>query len=216
MKTAAFITIKLNSERLPNKNIHPRGDHPLSWHICSTLLNCRTIDEIYIYCSEERIMEYVPRHERLIFRKRDKRLDGSLIRAQDTYSAFIGEVDADIYLAALTTAPFLSSASIDHGVEQVLSGAYDSAFSAQKLQTFAWYKGEPLNYSPERIPRTQDMEPVYIETSGFFAFKRELWTTHQRRIGFRPYLQLVDQVEAIDIDTKEDYEFAQRVMIARR
>ena len=77
-------------------------------------------------------------------------------------------------------------------------------------------KGEPLNYSPERIPRTQDMEPVYIETSGFFAFKRELWTTHQRRIGFRPYLQLVDQVEAIDIDTKEDYEFAQRVMIARR
>lgn len=212
MKTVAFITIKLNSQRLPNKNILPLGEHPLSWYICDTLLHCRTIDEIYIYCSEERIMEYVPKDPRIIFRKREKWLDGDLIRAQDTYQAFVSEVDADIYVAALTTAPFIKAESIDAGVRMVQSGDYDSAFSAQKLQTFAWYQGKPLNYSPETIPRTQDLEAVMVETSGFFAFTKDLWLEHKRRIGFTPYIQIVDDVEAVDIDTKQDYEFAKKLM----
>ena len=212
MKTVAFITIKLNSSRLPNKNILPLGGHPLSWHICHTLLQCRTIDEIYIYCSEERIMDYVPKDPRLIFRKREKWLDGDLIRAQDTYQAFVSEMDADIYVAALTTAPFITAGSIDRAVAAVQSGEYDSAFSAQKIQTFVWYQGKPLNYSPESIPRTQDMEPVLVETSGFFAFRKEIWTQYKRRIGFRPYIQEVDDTEAVDIDTKQDYELAKKLI----
>ena len=169
MKTVAFVTIKLNSTRLPNKNILPLGGHPLSWHICNTLLQCKTIDEIYIYCSEERIMDYVPQDPRMRFRKREPWLDGDLIRAQDTYQAFVSEVDADIYVAALTTAPFMTAASIDAAVSKVQSGEYDSAFSAQKIQTFVWYQGKPLNYSPQSIPRTQDLDPVLVETSGFFV-----------------------------------------------
>ena len=212
MKTVAFITIKLNSQRLPNKNILPLGDRPLSWHICDTLLHCKTIDEIYIYCSEERIMQYVPQDSKIIFRKRDKWLDGDSIRAQDTYDAFVHEVDADIYVAALTTAPFIRAESIDTGVKCVQSGQYDSAFSAQKVQTFIWYQGKPLNYSPESIPRTQDLEPALVETSGFFVFTKDLWMNHKRRIGFHPYIQIVDDTEAVDIDTQSDYEFAQKLM----
>ncbi|OUO38219.1 HAD family hydrolase [Flavonifractor sp. An306] len=211
MKVVAFVTIKLNSQRLANKNILPLGKHPLCWHICNTLLNCKTIDEIYIYCSEERVMDYVPHDERLRFRKRETWLDGDLIRAQDTYSAFINEVDADIYVAALTTAPFIRAESIDSGVEKILLEGYDSAFAAQALRTFAWYGGKPLNYLPEKIPRTQDIEPVVIETSGFFAFKKQVWIGHKRRIGFKPYIQFVDDLEAVDIDTKEDYLFAQKL-----
>lgn len=216
MKTVAFITIKLNSQRLPNKNILPLGGRPLSWHVCDHLLQCRNIDEIYIYCSEERIMDYVPKDERLIFRKRETWLDGDAVRAQDTYTAFTGEVDADIYVAALTTAPFVRPESYDTAVLKVKSEGYDSSFAAQKLQTFAWYQGKPLNYDPALIPRTQDMEPVYVETSGFFVFRKELWKEHRRRIGFNPYIYLVDNIEATDIDTKEDFEFAQKIVSLAR
>lgn len=211
MKVVAFVTIKLNSSRLPRKNVLPLGGHPLCWHICDTLLACETIDEIYIYCSDEQVMGYVPQDERLIFRKRSAHLDGDLVRAQEIYSAFVDEVDADVYVAALTTAPFITARSIDAGVHAVLSGAHDSAFSAQSIQTFAWYQGQPLNYAPESIPRTQDLQPVLVETSGFFAFRKELWTQHRRRIGSTPHIQIVDAVEAVDIDTKEDYELAQRL-----
>lgn len=212
MKTVSFITIKLNSRRLPNKNILTLGNHPLSWYICNTLLQCKTIDEIYIYCSEERIMNYVPQHPKIIFLKREKWLDGDLIRAQDTYDAFVSEVHADVYVAALTTAPFIKAESIDNGVSKVKSGIYDSAFSAQEIKTFAWYRGKPLNYNPKDIPRTQDIDPVLIESSGFFVFRKELWMEHKRRIGFTPYIQIVDNIEAVDIDTKQDFELAKKIV----
>ena len=77
------------------------------------------------------------------------------------------------------------------------------------MQTFAWYKGEPINYDLTEVPRTQDMEPVFIETSAFFIFKRELWMNYGRRIGFHPYIQEVDEMEAVDIDTMDDLKFAQ-------
>lgn len=58
------------------------------------------------------------------------------------------------------------------------------------------------------MPRTQDLEPVWIETSGFFIFKKEIFMEHGRRIGFQTYIQEVSEKEAIDIDTKQDYDLA--------
>lgn len=53
------------------------------------------------------------------------------------------------------------------------------------------------------------MEPVFVETSAFFIFSRELWENHGRRIGFNPFIQEVDEIESVDIDTMEDLRFAQ-------
>lgn len=210
MKTVAFITIKLNSKRLPHKNILPLMDRPLCWHIANTMTQVKGVDEVYVYCSDERVKQYLP--ENVIFLKRDTYLDGDEIRANDTYSAFTKEVDADVYIAACTTSPFTRVSTVENALGKVLYEGYDSAFSAKRCQTFAWYKNKPINYELNSIPRTQDMEPVYIETSAFFIFKKEIWKEHGQRIGFNPYIQEVDDVEAIDIDEKEDYEFAQLIV----
>lgn len=212
MKVTAFVTIRLNSQRLPGKNLLPLGGHALAWHICNTLLECETIDKSYIYCSDERVMEHLPQSPRLLFRRRDKWLDGNEVTAQDTYGAFTSEVESDIYVAALTTAPFITAASIDRGVKAMLEQGHDSAFSAKRLQTFVWYDGHPVNYNPAAIARTQDLKPLYMETSGFYAFSRTLWQQHRRRIGFNPYVVEVNHREAVDIDNLEDYKFAEMIV----
>lgn len=206
MKTVAFVPVKLNSQRLPHKNILPVAGHPLCWHICRSLLKARNIDEVYVYCSDERVMEYLP--EGVVFRRRDRRLDGDLIKGFEIYRSFISEVDADIYVLAHTTSPFIKTASIENGLAKVLSGEYDSAFSAERIQTFAWYQGKPVNYDLNDVPRTQDLEPVWAETSGFFIFRKEIFTEYNRRIGFKPYIQEVSGAEAVDIDEKKDYVLA--------
>ena len=90
----------------------------------------------------------------------------------------------------------------------MLSDENDSAFSAERIQTFAWYQGKPINYDLNDVPRTQDMEPIWVETSAFFVFKKEIFTVHNRRIGFKPYIQEVSGIEALDIDEKKDYDLA--------
>lgn len=206
MKVVAFVPIKLNSQRLPHKNILPIAGHPLCWHLCNTLLKVNNIDEVYVYCSDERVSDYIP--EGVILKKRDKKLDVDLVKGFDIYRSFISEVDADVYVLAHTTSPFIKQESIDNALKHIVSGSNDSAFSAEKIQTFAWYKDKPINYDLNDVPRTQDLEPIWVETSAFFMFKKEIFTDYNRRIGFNPYIQEVSGIEAIDIDEKKDYDLA--------
>ena len=209
MKTAAFVPIKLNSQRVKGKNILPLGEHPVCWYIFNALLNAEGIDEVYCYCSDEKIIEYIP--EQVIFLKRDPVLDGNLVKGFQIYKSFIEEVDADTYVLCHATSPFIKSETITRGIRAVKELGYDSAFSAKKEQTFAWYHGSPLNYDPNDVPRTQDIDPVFIETSAFFIFEKEIFTKYHRRIGFNPYICETDQIESVDIDEQDDYEFARKI-----
>ncbi|HBX22981.1 MAG TPA: HAD family hydrolase [Desulfotomaculum sp.] len=209
-KVVAFVPIKLNSQRLPNKNILPVAGYPMCWHVLNSLLKVDRIDETYVYCSDESVVKYIP--QGVIFLKRDAKLDGDLVKGFEIYESFINDINADIYILAHTTSPFIRSETIAYALTNMLNNGHDSAFSAQKIQTFAWYKGEPINYNIHDIPRTQDLEPIYIETSAFFMFEKDIFKRYHRRIGFNPYVQEVDVVEAIDIDTKEDYYFALKLV----
>lgn len=142
------------------------------------------------------------------FLRRDPYLDGDNVKGSEIYSAFLKEIKADIYILAHATSPFITASSLRNSLLKVQSKKYDSAFTVKKVQNFVWYKGTPLNYDLEDVPRTQDLEPIWIETSAFFIFERDLFLHTNRRIGYHPYRQEVKGIETVDIDTKEDFMFA--------
>ena len=206
-RIVAFVPIRLNSKRVVGKNLKEIGGQPLLSYIFSTLLASDLIDEVYAYCSSKQIKEYLP--EGVIFLKRDKKLDEDLTLGKEIYEAFYNEIKADIYVLAHTTSPFIKVDSINQALRKVIDEDYDSALSVQKMQTFVWYQGKPLNYRLDIIPRTQDLEPVFVESSGFFIYKKDVWGVKKRRIGDKPFFQEVSNIEAIDIDHPEDFEIAE-------
>ncbi|MBR6758935.1 MAG: acylneuraminate cytidylyltransferase family protein [Alistipes sp.] len=212
MKRVAFVPIRLNSQRVEGKNLRELGSRPLLVYILESLAAAKNIDQVYVYCSNPAIQEYLP--EGVRFLQRDERLDSNTTLGRDIYDAFTREVDADIYILAHTTSPFIRTATIEDALQKVENEGYDSAFSAKQEQSFAWYEGKPLNYSLSHIPRTQDLEAVYIETSAFFIFRREVWCEQHRRIGDRPYMAVTDRIESIDIDNEDDLRLAEAVVAA--
>ena len=109
MKTVALIPIKLGSKRVPQKNIRPFYDGtPLMHFIQKACLSSKLVDEVYIYCSNEDVKDYVLPGVR--FLKRPDYLDGDSANANDIIREFMKSVDADIYVNAHTTSPlFLKS-----------------------------------------------------------------------------------------------------------
>lgn len=212
MKAVAFVPIRLNSKRVVGKNLKMLGEKPLLQYILETLVKVKGLSDIYVYCSQESIIPYLP--EGVKFLKRDTSLDSDETLGKEIYEAFVKEVDADVYMLAHTTSPFVKAETIENALQAVASEKYDSAFSAQKIQTFTWYKGCPLNYSLKEVPRTQTIEPVYVETSAFYIFRREVWTGLNQRIGNNPYIALTDTIESVDIDNPEDFEFASVIVDA--
>ena len=213
MKTVAFVPIRLNSQRVTGKNLRPLSGSPLMCHILKTLTETEGIDEVYVYCSDESIRPLLP--EGVRFLRRDPSLDRDTTLGREIYDAFTSEVDADLYVLAHATSPFIRPATIAGALGKVKSGEYDSAFSAERIQTFAWFGGRPLNYRLDNIPRTQTIEPVYIETSAFFIFPKRLWCEQGRRIGDRPWMAVVDRIEGLDIDYPEDFAMAEIIAASR-
>lgn len=210
MKTVAFVPIRLNSKRVVGKNLKMLGDKPLMCYVLKTLAKVKGVDEVYCYCSNEDVIKYLP--EGVKFLKRPEYLDRDETLGKEIYEEFTKTIDADVYILAHTTSPFMKKETFDNALHKIINEDYDSAFSAEKIQTFAWYKGKTLNYDLKEIPRTQTIEPVYVETSAFFMFKRDVWKVHKQRIGFKPYMALVDKIEGVDIDWPEDFEFAEKIL----
>lgn len=208
-KVVALVPVKLNSQRIPHKNRLLLGGKPLCWHVCNTLLEAGGIDEVCVYCSSQDVVPLLPKGVRWV--KRPIWLDNDQVKGAQIYSEFIDEVAADVYVLTHTTSPFLRVESVREGLRAILEEGCDSAFTAQRIQTFAWFSGSPLNYEINDVPRTQDMEPVWIETSGFYMFSKELFVNEGRRIGYKPRIVEVNHFEAIDIDEPQDLEYAQFV-----
>ncbi len=210
MKTVALIPIKLTSSRVPNKNIKPFYDGtPLMHFIQKACLEAETIDEVYVYCSNDEVKEFIL--PGVHFLKRPEYLDGDDINANDFIREFMKAVDADIYVNAHTTSPFARPETIDDLVRHVSKGEYDSAFCAEPIRTFMWEEGRPINFDPDHFPRTQDLPAIYGETSIAYVFTKESFIKNNRRLGQRPYIKEVGKIEAMDIDYPEDFDICNAI-----
>lgn len=210
MKTIAIMPIKLNNERLPGKNTMELAGKPLLQHQLLATQQTGLADEIYVYCSDEAVCPYLPDGVR--FLKRPAELDLPTSNFTQIFSSFSSSMPADIYVYVHATAPFISPETITECIEAVQSGEYDSAFCAVKIQDFLWKDGEPLNFDATNVPRSQDLDPIYRETSGVYVFTKDVFEICHRRIGKKPYIKEVSLKEAIDINNPEDFHLAEAMV----
>lgn len=210
-KIVSFIPIKLNNQRLPGKNIMLLEGKPLCNYLFDTINKIDMITEKYVYCSDEKIKKYIP--QGINFLKRDSYLDGFQVKGLEIIERFVQDVDADIYVLSHVTQPFTKAESIKKALDKVVNEGYDSAFSCVRIQDYCWYQGKTFNYDMKDIVRTQELEPIYKETGAFFIFRKEVFTNLHQRIGNKPYMCVIDELEAVDIDEPEDFEFAKAVVL---
>lgn len=210
MKIVAIMPIKLNNERLPGKNTMLLGGKPLLQHQLLATRQTGLADEIYVYCSDEAVCPYLP--EGVQFLQRPPILDLPTSNFTQIFSSFADAVPADLYIYVHATAPFVTPGTIAECIRAVRSGEFDSAFCAVKIQDFLWKDGEPLNFDATNVPRSQDLEPIYRETSGVYVFTKEVFETCHRRIGKKPYIKEVSFKEAVDINNPEDFRLAEAMV----
>ncbi|MCX4353243.1 MAG: CMP-N-acetylneuraminic acid synthetase [Lachnospiraceae bacterium] len=214
MKTVAFVPIKLNNQRAPGKNTKKFDDGmPLITFFLKTLVKVNGFDDIYIFCSDESIKQYLVPGVK--FLKRPEFLDTQQATPQDIISEFMKCVDADVYAVCHCTSPFVTVKHFEECVASAKSQMFDSAFTAEKQQRLMWTeKNEPMNFEPENIPRTQDLPVYYSEISAAYVFKKEVFKKYKKRIGIQPHITVVSGIECIDIDYPEDFEIANAIYMS--
>jgi len=210
-KIVAFVPAKGTSERVENKNTKFLGDKPLFLHVLDTLLDCYTIDEVYLDTDSEKVIKMAGNRRHKVIKRPGKlatnKTDGNQLLLYEASQV----TDADIYVQVLPTAPFITTSTIDCVVyELIKSQIPDSVFGVRRQKKYIWDEnGKSLNYDPEKIPNSVDLDIIIEETMGVYAIRKNALIKRKCRIGYSPILYEIPLIESIDVNTLEDFKFAE-------
>jgi CMP-N-acetylneuraminic acid synthetase len=172
-----------------------------------------SIEEVIVFASNDKILDYFDDKAQYRFLKRDKRLDFDDISIEDIIENFLLNSDADIIVLIHPKSPFIKPETIQDCIDKVSSSDFDSAFVANSVRKHAWFKGKPLNYSRNSdTPLLSDIDPILVETSSVYVFTRELFDSERHRIGEKPYVKEVGHFEGLEIEREDDFEMAELII----
>ena len=219
----ALLPMKAHSARVSGKNFRTFAGQPLFRWVLSSLLSSREVELVVINTDARRLLDQhgLVEGERIRIRDRSARLCGDDMSMNRIIEDDLQAVAADVYLMTHTTNPLLSSgtmaAAFGRYREALAQGSADSLFSVSRHQA-RFYRGDgsALNHDPARLIKTQDLEPWFEENSNLYLFTADSFRATSARIGRRPILFPTPKAEALDIDTPEDWDFAERVALGRK
>jgi len=218
--TVALLPMKAHSERVSGKNFRLLAGKPLFRWILDTLLAVPAIDRVVINTDARDILadNGLIDSERVLIRDRRPEICGDLVSMNLILADDIANVPADNYLMTHTTNPLLGRDTIAQAwaaYRQALAdGRADSLFTVNRIQTrFYRADGSAVNHDPDNLIRTQDLEPWFEENSCLYLFSGDSFAATDTRIGQKPIQFETPALESIDIDTPEDWFFAEAVAL---
>ncbi|MDA9560648.1 acylneuraminate cytidylyltransferase family protein [Schleiferiaceae bacterium] len=215
MKITVLLPMKGNSERVPNKNMKMFNGKPLFHAIMDEMSRSRYIDNVIVNTDSDSIAESAINsyQDFVSIHRRPKSIQGDYVSMNKIIEYDLNNSNSDIYIQTHSTSPLLSINSLDVAIEKMISKAadFDSIFSVTRIHTRFYHgNGVPFNHDPVELLRTQDLEPLFEENSGFYIFTKESFKrSNNRRIGVRPFLFEIDKIEAMDIDEPSDFIIAE-------
>lgn len=217
-RCVVLLPMKANSQRVKGKNFKPLHGKPLFAWILDSLLAVDEIDQVVINTDARHILAEngLTESDRVLIRDRKPELCGDTVSMNLILADDIAAIPAETYLMTHTTNPMLSPETIAAALAEyragVASGTADSLFTVNKIQT-RFYRADasPVNHDPNNLIQTQDLEPWFEENSNLYIFSSNSFAATKARIGRKPLLYEMDKLEAIDIDTPEDWALAEAI-----
>ncbi len=216
MKIVAFIPYWLDyqvDEFGEHKNLKKLGGKYLMNYSIELLNSISQIEETIIYCSDDKINNYINQDLNYRFLQRDKYLDSIDISIDEIIKSFLNIVDADIVILLHPNSPFISSDTLEECLSKVSSNEFDSSFTAYEFKKLSWFQGKPLNYLLHNtIPKLKDLDPIIVEQSSLYVFTKKSFNDFNSRVGEIPYIKKINHFEGLEIETKEDFEIAELIV----
>ena len=203
---ACFIPIKENSQRVKGKNLRKLGNKPLYRHILDRCSNI--FENVFVDTDSDLIKAYCKNNNIGVIDRIPELLKDSA-NGNDLLEYWIKKhPDFKYYFQIHVTSPFTSEDTIRNCVTTLTTDKYDSVFTAYEDKTWYWFNGKPVNYNPEKFPRSQDAKGLIKETTCLYGIKKSQFQSKRARVGDNPFLYLVDYKESIDIDNEQDFEYS--------
>ncbi|MEQ8652947.1 MAG: acylneuraminate cytidylyltransferase family protein [Kiloniellales bacterium] len=221
-KLVALMPMRHHSQRVPGKNYRPFGDgRPLYQHTLENLLAVEQIEKVVIDTDSPIVKEQcAEKYKDVIVLDRPEHLRAPEIPMNDILSYDASQIESEFYMQTHSTNPLLKHETMAKAVDLFFEQypIYDSLFGVTVIRDRIWdVLGRAVNHNPNILLQTQDLPKWLVqENSTLYIFERNRLLNDRNRIGNRPFLFEVDEVEARDIDIEIDFQITEMLFKARK
>lgn len=214
-RVVALLPMKGHSERVPNKNLRVFAGRPLYHAVMRTLLSSARIERVIVNTDSDDIAADIRAHfPDVQILERPEPLRGDFVSMNDVIGHDVATAPELHFLQTHSTNPLLTPETVDRSVEAYFRrlAEFDALAAVTRIQARLYFAdGRPINHSGTgELLRTQDLPPVLRDASTIYVFSRDSFrAANQNRMGTRPQLFEIGQIEAIDIDEEADFVVAQ-------
>ena len=209
----SVILARGGSKGIPKKNIVDINGRPLLYYsidaskrsdVNKTFVStdCEEISKIALECGTNGIVD------------RPKHLATDKSVSDDALIHFAEIISFDILVFIQPTSPMIKSEYINEGIEMVVSGKYDSVFTATKEHWIPkWNKKvKPIDWDIYNRPMRQDKEELYTENGMFYITTRNNLLTSKLRYSGRKGFVKIPLVNSFQVDTREDLDLIRKLI----
>jgi len=222
-KVVGVVPAKGTSTRVPGKNMRVLGGQgpPLAARAFNKLRSVPEIDKVFLDTDCPEIRASVETDECAHVIRRSSQLDTNSTDGNHLLLDTMSRIPARIYVQYLCTSPFVRPETISKAIKEVVYHDYDGAFLVCKAHLLRWHRrGLPVQdicqpcYNLKPLPNSQTVPETVWDTTALYVVTSEaLMRTRCRTPMPNVSMIFVDALEAIDINTEEDFDIAD--LIAR-
>ena len=212
MRVKALVAVRSGSMRVQNKNIRPFAGSSLLEVKLNQLKRIPNLDGIVVNSNDDQMLEIAEKMGCETV-KRDPYYASNEVSMSDVYENMAQQMDTDIIAYINVTNPLLKDetiiAAIDKYKELAAAGQYDSLNSANLIKEFMFVDNKPINYDLKHQPRSQDLPDIAALNFAVSIISKEKMIANKNVVGEKPFIYIIDEVEATDIDNQIDFDFAE-------
>lgn len=221
----AVVPARGGSKRIPRKNIRNFFGKPMILWTLDALKESGCFDTIVVSTDDEDIAEVARDWGALVPFLRPAELSGDFVGITPVVAhaaSWLNQSgrEAEYICCALATAPFLRAEDIVRGYEQLVPSRANFSVSVTSYPypiqraLMKDVHGIVSMFQPEHVnTRSQDLAPAFHDAAQFYWGRCRAWMSEASPLDGALGVQ-VPRDRVIDIDTPEDWDFAERLFRA--
>ena len=221
-KVLGIIPARMASKRLPQKNIRLFAGKPLvSWTIESAL-SSQHVDTVIVTSDSIEILELAASYGEVRSHLRSPETSSDTATSYHYLSeVLIAHPGFDSLVLLQPTSPLRNQIDIDSALRLHRQSFLPVVSISENLHSPFWSfeltpEGSLRSLFPDLLKmRSQDLKRTYFLNGAIYVDLIKNYSNRKTFIGTNTVPYFMDEESSIDIDTLEDFDYAERVMIQR-
>ena len=204
-----LIAVRGGSKRVPRKNIRPFGGTNMLTLKIQQALRLQDINKVVVTSDDDRMLE-IANDLGAYPMRRDPFYASDTVPMGDVYVHLASNLDCKDILWTPVTSPLVTDKTLQECINIYKRETdYDCVVTTNIIKEYMWLDGKAINYDPKNHPRSQDLPNIYALNFAANILPREVMIKNKNILGDKFYPYMLDDVEAVDVDTEFEFMLAE-------